>query len=166
MIESMRIPFLFVIVILTCCKEKIDRGYYYREINNEELRKVVIHYAADNNLIRESEFITISFYYSGGAQAYVISKSKSLGGINLYKPDYFSSIDDIVVLLRLEGRQFLDVEGLKNELLLFAKENGKTFKTDLPTAFDPPIWMFRYCDNAYHLLKTFDGGYFRSELCQ
>lgn len=137
------------------CKSRFDENAYkyFRQISNDTLKSVIINYVKSTSFDRKSQFVAVYYSRYGPKISYNISAGKTLGGINLFPPDCFSSVDDIIVAFRISGDDLIDLDEVSNEFERFSNEKGVNFESNKVISYDPPTWILNKCEGDYELIK-------------
>ncbi|HEY8936975.1 MAG TPA: hypothetical protein VIM65_17230 [Cyclobacteriaceae bacterium] len=126
-----------------------------RQIADDSLKSAIRKYIQSTNLDTKIRYISVNCRNDGNKILYTISAGRSYESYKLAPPDYFSSLDSAVVIIRITDNKIVKLDDVSEEIDLLMNDKGIILETELMN-YDPPIWILKKCEDDYELIKKVD----------
>lgn len=147
--------FLFALVLFLSCNSRSNKYPHWKQITDDSLKSTIKKYVQNTNLDTKIRYVSISYRNDEGKILYAISAGRSYESYKLSPPDYFSSLDSTVVIIRVTNNRIVQLDDVSEEIDLLMNDKGVTLEKELMN-YDPPIWVLKKCGNDYELIKKVD----------
>lgn len=161
------IVFTLVLITVSCVtrKELEHTNDRISRIVDDTLVTTIKKYVEETSMEKKARYISVECSYGGNKVVYEISTGRSYRSYHEFTADYFTTIDDVVVIIWITNGKTIELKDIRNDIDQLMATKGVVLEKEMIN-YDPPLWTLVRCENEYQLLKKSDIDTFEHLPCE